>query len=48
MIPMYLGDVAAAVGAPSDPIIAQTLIRRVTTDSRDVQPGDLLDRKSVV
>lgn len=41
MIPMSLGDVAAAVGAVCHPSISQTVIRRVTTDSRDVQPGDL-------
>ena len=53
MIPMTLGDVAAAVGAvchscekgfshegfsyERSPVV----IRRVTTDSREVQPGDL-------
>lgn len=41
MIPMSLGDVAAAVGAVCHPSISQTVIRRVTTDSRDVWPGDL-------
>ncbi len=41
MIPMSLGDVAAVVGAVCHPSAAQTVIRRVTTDSRDVQFGDV-------
>jgi len=41
MIPMSLGDVAAAIGAGCHPSTSPIVIRRVTTDSRDVQPGDL-------
>ena len=41
MIPMTLGNVAAALGAVCHPSISQTVIHRVTTDSRDVQSGDL-------
>ena len=41
MIPMTLGNVAAALGTVCEPKTSHTLIRRVTTDSRDVQPGDL-------
>ena len=41
MIPMSLGDAAAAVGAVCHPSLSQIVIRRVTTDSRDVQPEDL-------
>jgi len=41
MIPMTLGNVAAALGTVCDPNISQIVIRRITTDSRDVQPGDL-------
>jgi len=41
MIPMTLGDVAAAVGTVCDPNTSPIVIRRVTTDSRDVWPGDL-------
>jgi UDP-N-acetylmuramoyl-tripeptide--D-alanyl-D-alanine ligase len=41
MIPMSLGDIAAVVGAVCHSSTSQTVIRRVTTDSRDVQPGDL-------
>jgi UDP-N-acetylmuramoyl-tripeptide--D-alanyl-D-alanine ligase len=41
MIPMSLADVAAAVGAECLPTCAGVIVRRVTTDSRDVRPGDL-------
>jgi len=41
MIPMSLDSVAAAIGAVCHPSTSQKVIRRVTTDSRDVQPGDL-------
>lgn len=41
MIPMSLGDIAAAVGAECPSNVAQRVVRRVTTDSRDVLPGDL-------
>jgi len=41
MIPMLLGDVAAAVGATCSTGTAGVVVRRVTTDSREVLPGDL-------
>jgi UDP-N-acetylmuramoyl-tripeptide--D-alanyl-D-alanine ligase len=41
MIPMALEDVAAAVGAAHTPPEGAVQVRRVTTDSRDVKPGDL-------
>ena len=41
MIPMSLGDVAAALGADCPPGSEGVIVRRVTTDSRDVLPGDL-------
>ncbi len=41
MIPMTLKDVASAVGATHEAGDDCLRIRRVTTDSRDVQPGDL-------
>jgi len=41
MIPMLLGDVAAAVGATCSAGTAGVAVRRVTTDSREVLPGDL-------
>ena len=47
MIPMTLGKIAAAMGATSDTRAEaidrrlQLPILRVTTDSRDIQPGDL-------
>ncbi len=44
MIPMSIGAVAAAVGADGETegsVDPAPMIRRVTTDSRDVLPGDL-------
>ncbi len=41
MIPMSLGDVAAAVGADCPSGASQAVIRRVSTDSRKAIPGDL-------
>ena len=48
MIPMALTDVAAAIGAAYEPRVTSgtlancaTQVRRVATDSRDVQAGDL-------
>ncbi len=41
MIPMSLSEVAAAIGSPCPPDAADIRIRRVTTDSRDAEPGDL-------
>lgn len=41
MIPMTLGEIAAAVGVVCHPHDASIVVRRVTTDSRDVCPGDL-------
>ncbi len=41
MIAMRLREIAAAVGAPFDPRFDRVMIRRVSTDSRDVSPGDL-------
>ncbi len=41
MIPMPLGEVAAALGSICPPERANTLAYRVTTDSRDVRQGDL-------
>ncbi|MFH1109371.1 MAG: UDP-N-acetylmuramoyl-tripeptide--D-alanyl-D-alanine ligase [Planctomycetota bacterium] len=41
MIPMLLGDVAAAIGAAYSAGTAGVVVRRVTTDSRDVREGDL-------
>ena len=41
MIPMSLGDVAAAIGATCPAATEGVVARRVTTDSRDVRSGDL-------
>ncbi len=41
MIPMRLREVCAAVGAPFDTRNDRIMIKRVTTDSRDVVSGDL-------
>ncbi len=41
MIPMLLGDVARVLGVSCDSGIADLSIRGVTTDSREVSPGDL-------
>ncbi len=41
MIPVSLAQVAQAIGASPEPDYEHILVRRVTTDSRDVQEGDL-------
>ena len=41
MIPMSLQQVATAIGAPYQPRHGEIRVGRVTTDSRDTQPGDL-------
>ena len=41
MIPMKLAQVADALGIDCDPRHRDLCVRRVTTDSREVQPGDL-------
>ncbi len=41
VIPMSLSQVAEAVGASCAPVDGRLKICRVTTDSRDVQSGDL-------
>jgi len=41
MIPMSLADVMSAVGAVCEPSCDAPLVKRVVTDSRQIQPGDL-------
>jgi len=41
MIPMTFGQVATAIGEPPSKIPSAMTIRRVSTDSREVAPGDL-------
>jgi len=41
MIPVHIGDVAVAIGAQARAGTAERSISRVSTDSRDIRPGDL-------
>lgn len=41
MIPMKLGEIAAAVGAELEPDFRELVVSRVSSDSRDIRPGDL-------
>jgi len=41
MISMRLREVASAVGAACEPDCESVVVRRVSIDSRDIQPGDL-------
>ena len=41
MIPMRLSDIAAAIGARMETGSASVLVTRISTDSRDIKPGDL-------
>lgn len=41
MIPMRVSEIATAVGAPAEPGFDSVIVTRVSSDSRDIQPGDL-------